>query len=163
MTAGQFHPIDGKHFAPDQPLLVADEKYLTEELGDLVTERANEVGDGGEVRGGVAGQCNEDDMFAAGRLDVSATDDALTVGEQDNLEQHCGRVRGGAGGVVLVVGVEAAEVDLMVEQVVECVLDSARQELPLQVYCNQARTGVDMFVTRHLPLRRFVIFFDLDI
>lgn len=79
------------------------------------------------MRGGITREGDEDDVLTAGRLDVAAADDALAVGEEDDLEQHRRWVGGCAGGVVLVVDIESAEVDLMVEQVVECVLNGAGQ------------------------------------
>src|SRR5450759_1138243 len=36
--ARQLHTINGKHLAPDQTLLVADEEYLGEDAGDVVTK-----------------------------------------------------------------------------------------------------------------------------
>ena len=150
--AGQLDAVDGEHLVTDQPLLVADEEHLRKYLRDLVAERANEVGDSGEVRRGVAGQCNKDDVLTAGGLDVAAADDALTVGEEDDLEQHGGRICCCASDVVLVVGVEPAEVNLVIKQVIACMLNGARQALPLQVHRDQAGTGVDVFITRHLPL-----------
>ena len=35
---------------------------------------------------GVARECDEGDVFAAGTLDIAAADNALAVGEQDDLE-----------------------------------------------------------------------------
>ena len=45
----------------------------------------------------------------------------------------------------------------MVEQLVQCVFDGAGEELPLQVYREKARAGVDVFVTRHGRLRNFTL------
>jgi len=90
--ARQFHAINGKHFAPDQALLVAQAEYLTEDAGDVVTQCLDKPGKGGEVRPTVAGQGDEGDVFAAGALDVAAADDALRVGKQDHFEQHGGRI-----------------------------------------------------------------------
>jgi hypothetical protein len=52
---------------------------------------ADEAGEGGEVRGCVAGECDEGDMLLASALDVAAANDTLAVGEQYDLEQHGGR------------------------------------------------------------------------
>ena len=73
---------------PIKSLLVADEQHLREDGGDVVTQRGNKSGDGGEVRLAVAGQGDEGDVFAAGAFDVAAADDAARVGEQYNLEQQ---------------------------------------------------------------------------
>jgi hypothetical protein len=42
-------------------------------------------------------------------------------------------------------------------------LESARQQLLLQVHRNQSRAGVDVFVACHLFLQIVALFFDLDI
>ena len=51
----------------------------------------------------------------------------------------------------------------MVKQIVERMLDGARQQLLLQIHRDQARAGIDVFVTGHLPLHRSVFLFDLDL
>ena len=65
--ARQLDAVDGEHLAADQSLPVAEVEHLSEELGDFVTEARDKGGKGGEVRGAVAGQGNEGDVFAAGR------------------------------------------------------------------------------------------------
>ncbi len=62
----------------------------------------------------------------AGTLDVAATDNALAVGEQDDLEQHGGWVGGSACGIVAQPGIQASQVDLVIEQVIHCMFDGAR-------------------------------------
>ena len=42
-------------------------------------------------------------------------------------------------------------------------LEGAREELPLQINSEKPRTGVDVFVARHLFLRKDVLQFDLGI
>ena len=44
----------------------------------------------------------------------------------------------------------------VVEQMVQCVFDGAGDELPLQVYREKARAGVNVFVTRHGRLRNYL-------
>ena len=51
----------------------------------------------------------------------------------------------------------------MVKQIVERMLDGARQQLLLKVHRDQARAGVDVFVTGHLFLQDRVTYFDLDL
>lgn len=116
-----------------------------------------------EVRGRVARERDEGDVFAAGTLDVAAADDALTVGEQDDLEQHGWWVGGSACGIVAESGIQAGQVDLVIEQVIHCMFDGVGQELSLQVHRDEARAGVDVFVARHLFLRKCVLQFDLYI
>lgn len=50
-----------------------------------------------------------------------------------------------------------------VERMVQCVLDGAREKLPLQVNHRKARAGVNVLVSGHLGLRNLVLQFDLDI
>ena len=92
-----------------------------EDLSNVVFRRADETGEGGEVRCSIAGQRYEGVMFAAGALDGTAADDALAVGEQDDFEWHGGQVGCSSGEVVAIFGIETGQVDLVVEQVVQCV------------------------------------------
>ena len=48
-----------------------------------------------------------------------ATDDAFGVGAQDDLEQHPRRVGRGAGIVVMVTTVKARQVEVVIEQVMD--------------------------------------------
>ena len=72
-------------------------------------------------------------MLAAGALDVAAADDALGIGEQDNLQKHGGRIGGGTGCIVAETGIETGQIELVVDQVVHGVFEGAGQKLPLQV------------------------------
>ena len=83
---------DGEHLTADQALSVADDQYLGEQLGNIVADGTNKIGNGGEVRDLIAGQGDEGDVVAAGAFDLAAADDALRIGEQDDLEQDGGRV-----------------------------------------------------------------------
>jgi hypothetical protein len=91
-------------------------------------------------------------VFAAGAFDAATADDALAVGEEDDLEQHSRRVGGSASQVVLVAGVEATEGQLVVDQVIEGVLEAAGQQLPFEIDGNEARAGVDVLVAGHAGL-----------
>ena len=82
----QFHAIDRKHLAPDQPLPVADRQHRRKDLRDVVAERADKVRDGGEVRRGHAAERHERDVLLAHALDRAAADDPLRVREQHDLE-----------------------------------------------------------------------------
>jgi hypothetical protein len=62
--------------------------------------------------------------------------------------------------IVAEAGIETREIELVVEQVIQSVFEGAAQEFPLQVHRDEARTGVDVFVARHLFLRKFVFQFD---
>ncbi len=141
---------DGEHLAADKPLAVADEQDFLEQRDDLGPQGADEVGEGGEVRRRVARQGNEGDLLATGTFDLARADDAAAVGEQDDLEQHRRRVGGRAGEIVPVAGIEALEVDLVIDKVVQGVLESAGQKLSLQIDGKKTRAGVDYLVARHV-------------
>ena len=87
----------------------------------------------------------------------------LTVGEQHNLEQHGRRVGGGTGGVVAVACIETGQVDLMLDQMVQSVLERARQELALQIDSEKPRTGVNVLVAGHSLLPKPNAGWSLDI
>jgi hypothetical protein len=106
-VARQFDVVDGEHLAPDQPLAVAQIEDLGEEAGDVVREAGNESGNRGEVGLGVARQGDEGDVVAAHALNATAGYDALAVGEQNDLQEHGGRIGGRAGFVVVEPGIEA--------------------------------------------------------
>jgi hypothetical protein len=127
--ARQLHPVDGEHLAPDQSLAVADKQHLREHIGNVLTQRADEVRDGGEVRDVVSGQGDEGDVLSAGPLDRPARYHSLRIGEQDHLEQHRRRIGRGAGFVVAVARVEIGQIELMIEQLVQGVLEGTRQQL----------------------------------
>jgi hypothetical protein len=116
---------DGKHLAADQALPVAQVEHLGKELGDVVAQAGDEGGDGGEVWRAVAAQGDEGDVFPAGTFYSPAADEALAIGEQDDFEQHPRWVGSGTSEIVLVAGVEAGEVQFVVDQVVERMFEGA--------------------------------------
>ena len=158
-VARQLDAVDGKHFASDQALPVAQGENLSEEPGDFVTQAADESGNGGPVRGTVAGEGNESDVLTAGVFDSATADDALAVGEQNNFEQSARQVGASTGGVVAAAPVKAGQIDFVVDQVVQCVLEGTGHQLPLQIHGNEPRTRVDHFVTRHIGL---LLYFELE-
>ena len=101
------------------------------------------------MRLAVAGQGDEGDVLAAGALDAAAADNALGVGEQDNLQEHGRRISSSARCIVAEADIEAGEIELVVDQVIHGVFEGAGQELPLQVNSEKSGTGVDVFVARH--------------
>lgn len=50
---------------------------------------------------------------------------------------------------VTVASIESAEVNLVVDEVIECVFDGAGKKLPLKINGKKSRAGVDMLVTGH--------------
>ncbi len=128
---------------------IADEQDLSEQLGDVVAQIADESGDGGEVRRLITAQRNEGDVLVARPFDRAAADDAARVRKQDQLEQHRGRIRRRSSGVVAVAGVQTRQIDLVFEQMIERVFEGAWQQLPRQIDGDQLRVGVDHFVAGH--------------
>jgi hypothetical protein len=122
-------PVNSKHLAPYQPLVIADEKHLAEHFCDVIFKNADESGEGGEVRGCVAGECEEGDVLLASARDVEAADDALALGEQYDIEQHDGRISYRTSHIIAESRIEVSQVDLVVKQVVQSVFDSAGDEL----------------------------------
>ena len=115
------------------------------------------------MRLAVAGQGDEGDVLAAGALDVAAADDALGIGEQDNLQEHRGWIGGGTGCIVAETGIETGQIELVIDQVVHGMFEGAGQKLSLQVDGEKPGAGVDVFVACHLFLQNIVHHFDLDI
>jgi hypothetical protein len=144
-------------------MAVADEQHFLEQRFDLGAEGADEPGEGGEVRGGIAAEGDEGHLLAAGTLDVAAADDAPAVGEEHDLEQHGRRVGGCAGEIILVAGVEPGQVELVIDEVVQRVFEGAGQELPFEINGNEARAGVDGFVAGHGSLSKGNSLMTLDI
>ena len=135
---------------------------MGEELRDVVPDRTDKAGDGRKVRPLVAGQGDEGDVVAARAFNLAAADDALRIGKQDDFEQNRRRVGFSAGLVVLVAGVEAGQIEFMIDQMIQCVFEAAGQKLFAQVNSEKTRAGVDVFVTGHHVLQNIVSFFDLD-
>jgi len=148
-VAGELHAVDGEHLAPDQPLPIADRHDGGEHVRDGVAQRADEVGDGGEVRGGVAAEGEEGDVLAAEARDPTAADDTVRVRTEHDLEQHGGRIRGRARVVVAEARVEGRQVDRVRQQVVRGVLEGAGQQLLGEIDGQEARAGVDGRVAGH--------------
>ena len=72
------------------------------------------------------------DMLAAGALDTARTDNALAVGEQDDLEQQAGRIGRCTAAVVGVTGIEVAQVEFVVNQGFQRLLERSGQKLPFE-------------------------------
>lgn len=41
------------------------------------------------------------------------------------------------------------QVQFVIDEVIQCVFEAAREQLPLQVYGKETRAGVNVFVARH--------------
>ena len=88
-------------------------------------------------------------MLATGPLNATAADDPLRGSKQHHLEQHRRRIGRGAGLVIAKARVETGQIDLVIEQVVQRVLESTRQQLPRQINREQPRAGIDVLVAGH--------------
>lgn len=71
------------------------------------------------------------------------------IGEQHDLEQHGGRIRGRARRVAPEPRVEVRQVDFVVEQVIQRVLERARQQLAGEVHRQKLRIRIEGLVAGH--------------
>ena len=108
----------------------------------------------------VATDGNELDIARAGGGDAAAGDQALAVGQQDDLEHHA-RVKGaGTCGVVLEACVQGPQVKFVVDQVVQCEGKTARHDLFGQHHRQHQRVVITGLVARHRRLLKRVRSFD---
>ena len=151
-VARQFHAIDREHLAADEALLVAHREHRGEHPRDVVTQRAHELRDRREVRRPRAAERDEGHVLFAGPRDATTAHDALRVGEQHDLEQQRRRIGRRAGRVVPKPRVEMRQIDGVVEQMVQGVLEGAREQLAGEVHRQELGVGVDVLVTGHAGL-----------
>ena len=97
----------------------------------------------------VTGEGDEGDVFATHPLNGATADNALGVGEQDDLEPHGGWVGGGSGVIIAETAIEAGQVAFVIDEVVEGVFEGDGEPLSLQVHGKKARAGVDGLVAGH--------------
>lgn len=114
-VARHFHAISREQLVPDQSLSVSHGQHEVEYLRDVVTKRADQVRDGGEVRRGHAAQRHEGHVLLAHPLDRSAADNVLRVGEQHRLEQRCRRIHRRARRVIPEPSIEMRRIDFVIE------------------------------------------------
>jgi hypothetical protein len=69
------------------------------------------------------------------------------------LQEHRGRVGARPDLVVVEPGVECAQVDLVVKQVIQRVLEGPGQQLRLEVYREEPGAGIDVLVVGHRSAR----------
>lgn len=79
----------------------------------------------------------------------AAADDALEIGKQDYLQEHGRKIGGYTSFVIAEAGIEAGQVEFVIEQVIQSMLEGAGQQLPLQVNGEKPGASVDVFVARH--------------
>lgn len=131
-VAGQLDAVNGRHLASDQTLPVAQVERLGKDASKVVGQRRDKSGERSEARLAVATQGNEGDVVAAGGFNVTAGNNALAVGKQNDLEEHGGRKGGRAGSIIPEPSIEMGEIKLVVNEVIESVLKGAGKELPGQ-------------------------------
>jgi len=97
-----------------------------------------------------AAQGDEGDVFPAQPFDTPTTDDTPGIGAENDLKERSPVDTAGPVLIVTVTPGKAAQLDFVLEEVMHRVLETARQELLLQIHRQEAGTGVDPLVTRHL-------------
>lgn len=98
--------------------------------------------------------CDEGHVLPPGPLDPAAADDPVCVGSEHHLEQHLRRLGPGARLIDPVPRIKVRDVDLVLEQMMDRVPKGPGRELVGQVDGQEARVGVDVFLTGHLGSRR---------
>jgi hypothetical protein len=76
----------------------------------------------GEVRSGVSTQRDEQNVLFARSSDLAAANDPAGVGKQDDLQQDSRMDRRCSDFIVLVHCFELTEIDLVVNEVIDCLL-----------------------------------------
>ena len=147
--ARQFHAIDRKHFAADQPFRITYREHPGKHARDVVAPRADKARNRREMRRVIATQRHERHVLLARALNRATTHDALRIREQHDLQQHRGWICGRTRLVILKSRIEVRQVDVVIQQMIQRVLERARQQLTREVDRNQARLGIDLFVFCH--------------
>jgi hypothetical protein len=86
--------------------------------------------------------------------DGSAADDAARVGEHHHAQQHGRRIGGCRSRVIPIPGIEWRQVDRLLEQMVQRVIERAREELDGEVDRDDLGLRVDRLVSSHDRSRR---------
>jgi hypothetical protein len=81
------------------------------------------------MRSGVAGQGHEYHVLFAALCDLTTAEDSARISKKNDLQKDCWVDSGGACGIVSVSGVEHAEVDIMINQIIYRVFDRPRLDL----------------------------------
>lgn len=84
------------------------------------------------VQGVAVGEGNEEDVFLTGPLDLSGTDHAPGIGQQNDLEQDLGMDGGCAGLVVVAARIKDRQVKMLLHQFADRVLQRTWDKLVLQ-------------------------------
>ncbi len=128
-VGGEFDAVDGEHVAPDQALCIAGYQDLVEQRFDLIAEVGDELGNVGVTGLAVAADGDELDVALACQFDRATRDEALAVGQQDDLEHDARVIGAGPHFVILEPGIQGLEVEFMIDQVVQCEGERAGDDL----------------------------------
>ncbi|MNJ55739.1 hypothetical protein D3C77_512530 [compost metagenome] len=90
-------------------------------------------------------------MVAAGGLHLAAADDAAAVGQQDDFQEYRRIVGWSAFDAVAVTRVEVGQVQFVIDQITQGVLESAGQQLLVEVDGQKLESLVNGLEPRHHP------------
>ena len=125
----QLAAIDGEHFPADELHVVADQQHFQKQWRNFLGHGRDEIGNGREVGLAIGRQRHEHHILMAAALDLAARSDAARIGEQDDLEQN-GRMPGWRTAcIVMVTIIEDRQIEFVVDEMVERMLERAREDL----------------------------------
>jgi hypothetical protein len=122
---------------------------LGKQLGHRLAQLGNESGQRREVRLTVPGNRHEQDVLPTRGFNPATADQAATVGQQDDFEEHGGIVGGSALFVVLVAPAQFSKIDFAVNQVTKGVFEAAQHDLLREVDGQQHKPCLNRFKSRH--------------
>jgi hypothetical protein len=146
MTPGEeaiFALLHREHLAPDEPLLVAYQQHVAEQLRRILAHIRDERGNGRDMRPAVRRQRHEHHVLLACARNRTARGDAARIRKQDDLEQNRRIVgRRAALVVVAVARRESRQVAFVLDAVRQRVLEGSGQHVAIEVHRNQLRLAV---------------------
>ena len=83
---GKFDPIQAEVCAVQQSQFFTDQQHIAEEDLDFTLHRRDKLSNGAVIGSIAIGEGNEENIFLAGPLNLSGTDHALGVAEQNDFE-----------------------------------------------------------------------------
>ena len=104
------------------------------------------------MRLAIGGQGHEDDVLAAALFDVAAGGDTARVGVEHDLEQDGWIVGGCAGFIIGVARREVRQIKFVIDDVAECVFESAREDLTREGDGKQFELVVVVFFVAGHPI-----------
>ena len=128
----EFDTIQRKVRAAQQIQFVADRQNITEDGRDLFLHGRHKGSNRAVIRSIPIRERNEEDVFMAGAFDLTGTDHAFGVSQQDDLQQDLGMDGGCAGLIVFVAFIKDRQVDVLIHQSVDGVLQGSRNQLVLE-------------------------------